>query len=98
MRLDSGVLIMLHIKVCPDKDRLHCFGSGAANPETRDTVTVFDLVSKDCEPRFGVIIRRGTESTYYRVSTKLEEEACNNQNNYIELRRLLISTPNLFTQ
>lgn len=98
IRIDTGAYVTLTIEPCPENDRLQCFGSGATDPQTRDTVTVFDIVSKECEPSYGVIVRTGATPAYYTISTKVEGTACNDQSNYRDIKRLLLSTPILYTQ
>lgn len=98
MRLDTGAYTTLTIEPCVENDLLQCFGSGATDPQTRGTLTVFDLVSKECEPSYGVIVRNDATSTYYTVSAKVQGTACNDQSNYGVLKMTILGTPSFYVQ
>jgi len=83
----SGVPVTLMIERCRSND-MSCFGSGRANPETRGAVTVYDLVSKDCAPSWGIIRNEQGVEFYYDAISHLGA-ACTDVGVYAQIRSLI---------
>ncbi|MDO8518507.1 MAG: hypothetical protein Q7S26_04440 [bacterium] len=92
----SGVDVTIGISLCEEADRGLCFGSGAANQETKGAITIFDLVSKDCQPSYGVILNRQGIESYYEVAVKDLGTACRKANIYSQLHDLILNSEKLY--
>ena len=89
----TGVHVMLRVSSCEHQDKLLCFGSGATLYDSQDGVTAFDLVSKDCQPSYGIIVPRGGKEAYYEVVVDNLGAACNQKDIYTKLHTQVFFLP-----
>ena len=85
----KGVGLTVFVGLCGGQD-FTCFGSGARTVRTQNPVVVYARVSKDCQPSYGVYVKR-ERPLYYEAVAKDMGAACDDWEAYDQIADLLVN-------